>query len=227
MRIYFPQNSIYVDDNSWLLQRNTDAELVKYTFFQCFGNHKPSSVCFHDIPWLFALAPLSSSSFKAPATPASNLCRSNLRIKLRKVHWTCWHVGRNLKTDVCRCRLPAAEGGGAGDWTAVIVPSGEWQQQDDNLILLKLGSSIGPSLISGTRVFILCHSYLMDVQQSEWEAKGFIEKLTKHMHCSVMAAIASVWLPWKSMKRTQSAELIATIIKSRVILPEVRIPWGI
>lgn len=144
-------------------------------FFQCFGNHKPSSVCFHDIPWLFALAPLSSSSFKAPVTPASpasKLCRSNLRIKLRKVHRTRWHLSRNLKTD-CRCRLPAAEGGGVGDWTAVIVPSREWQQQDDHLIFLKLGSSIGPSLISGS-VFVLCHSYLMDVQQSEGEAKGFI-----------------------------------------------------
>lgn len=57
----------------------------------------------------------------------------------------------------------------------ILMPSGEWQQQqDDHLILLKLGSSIGPSLISGTCVFVLCHSYLMDVQQSEWEAKGFI-----------------------------------------------------
>lgn len=130
------------------------------------------SVIFHGcLLWLRFL----HRRFKAPATPASKLCRSNLRIELRKVHRTRWHVGRNLKTDVCRCRLPAAEGGGVGDCTAVIVPSGEWQQQqDDHLILLKLGSSVGPSLISGTRVFVLCHSYLMDVQQSEWEAKGFI-----------------------------------------------------
>lgn len=205
-------------------------------FFQCFGNHKPSSVCFHYIPWLFALALLSSSSFKAPATLASKLCRSNLRIKLRKVHRTHWHVGRNLKTDVCRCSLPAAEGGGAGDSMAVIVLSGEWQQQQgDHLILLKLGSSIAFSrkalsaFLDKRDSYVCPLSFLSDGCAAEWMRGEGVHLEAYKTHALLCYGCYRVCLAAVKEHETdtrQSVELIATIIKSRVILPEVIIHRG-